>query len=252
MDRVAIVTGSDSGIGKATAVALAEAGFAVGVTWHADQAGAEGTAAEIRRGGGTAEVCQLDVADPAAAVGAVDTLADGLGGLDVFVNNAGVGASTPFFDLGIEEWRQVLDVDLTGAFVCGQRAARRMVDQGRGGRIINVTSVHEHVPLRGSAAYCAAKGGLGMLTKVMALELAPHRILVNAVAPGEISTPMTDQHEADPHDQERPGIPLGRPGHAREIGDAIAFLASERASYATGSSFVVDGGLLLMAAVRNQ
>src|SRR5256885_4973593 len=102
-----------------------------------------------------------------------------------------------------------------------------MVAQGRGGRIVNVTSVHEHVPLRGSSAYCAAKGGLGLLTKVMALELAEHGITVNAVAPGEIATPMTGQHESDPHETERPGIPAGRSGHARQIPAAIAFPRSE-------------------------
>src|ERR671929_215357 len=157
MAAVAVVTGSDSGIGRATAAALADAGFDVGVTW--------------------------------------------------------------------------LDVDLSGPFVCAQRAARRMVQQGRGGRIVNVTSVHEHVPLEGSSAYCAAKGGLGLLTKVMALELAQHGITVNAVAPGEISTPMTGQEDEDPHDNPRPGVPLGRPGDAREMAAIVAFLASPGAGY---------------------
>jgi NAD(P)-dependent dehydrogenase (short-subunit alcohol dehydrogenase family) len=143
-------------------------------------------------------------------------------------------------------------VDLTAAFLAGQEAARRMVSAGAGGRIINVTSVHEHVPLRGSSAYCAAKGGLGLLTQVMALELAEHGITVNAVAPGEIATPMTGAHDEDPHEIQRQGIPLGRPGAAREIAAAVAFLASDEASYVTGSSFVIDGGLLLMAAVQNQ
>jgi NAD(P)-dependent dehydrogenase (short-subunit alcohol dehydrogenase family) len=108
------------------------------------------------------------------------------------------------------------------------------------------------VPLSGAAAYCAAKGGLGLLTKVMALELAEHGITVNAVAPGEISTPMTGAEDVDPASIERPAIPVGRPGHAHEIAAAIAFLASPEASYATGASFVIDGGLLLMAAAANQ
>jgi NAD(P)-dependent dehydrogenase (short-subunit alcohol dehydrogenase family) len=249
--RTAIVTASDSGIGKATAVALAEAGFDVGVTWHTDEDGAKGTAAEIAALGRRVEVRRLDLGDLPEAADVVDELADALGGLDVLVNNAGTGSSTPFLDLGLEDWRHVLDVDLTGPFLCGQRAARRMIAQGRGGRILNVTSVHEHVPLPGSSAYCAAKGGLGLLTKVMALELAEHGILVNAVAPGEISTPMTGQHDVDPATEERPGIPLGRPGHAREIAAAIVHLSSPEASYTTGASFVIDGGLLLMAAVRN-
>ena len=249
----AIVTGSDSGIGKATAVALARRGFDVGVTWHSDQAGAEGTAAEIREEGRRAEVFQADLSDPAAARKLLDELIGALGGeLDVLVNNAGTGASTPFLEVTLEEWRGVLDLDLTAPFVLAQEAARRMVARGAGGRIINVTSVHEHVPLAGSSAYCAAKGGLGLLTKVMALELAEHGITVNAVAPGEIATPMTGAHEQNPARLERPSIPLGRPGDAHEIAAAIAFLASAEASYVTGESFVIDGGLLLMAAVRNQ
>jgi NAD(P)-dependent dehydrogenase (short-subunit alcohol dehydrogenase family) len=127
-----------------------------------------------------------------------------------------------------------------------------MVERGQGGRIVTVTSVHEHVPLRGSSAYCAAKGGLGLLTQSMALELAEHGITVNAIAPGEIATPMTGADDEDPHSIERPGIPVGRPGDAREIADAIAWVASSGASYLTGHSLVVDGGLLLMAAVQNQ
>ena len=251
MSRVAIVTGSDSGIGKATAVALAEAGCDVGITWHRDHDGAEGTADEVRTAGQKAEVRQLDLDQLPEAVAVVDELAGALGGLDVLVNNAGTGASSPFLEHSFEEWRHVLRVDLDAPFLLGQAAARRMVASGTKGRIVNVTSVHEHVPLLGSSAYCAAKGGLGLLTKVMALELAEHGITVNAVAPGEISTPMTGQHDVDPHTQEREGIPLGRPGSAHEIASIVAWLASPESSYATGSSFVVDGGLLLMAAVRN-
>lgn len=191
-------------------------------------------------------------ADPASGPGVVDELAEELGGLDVFVNNAGAGHTTPFLELDLETWRRVLDVDLTGAFLCVQAAARRIVAAGRGGAIVNVTSVHEHVPLRGAAAYCAAKGGLGLLTKVMALELAEHDITVNAVAPGEIATKMTGNEDVDPHTIERPAIPAGRPGDAREIAETIVFLVSPGARYVTGQSFAVDGGLLLMAAQANQ
>lgn len=139
-------------------------------------------------------------------------------------------------------------MNLSGTFICAQRAARRMVEAGRGGRIVNVTSVHEHVPLRGFSAYCASKGGVGLLTKVMALELAEHGVTVNAVAPGEVATPMTGQPDVDPGGQDRPGIPLGRPADAREVARLIAWLASPEASYTTGASFVIDGGMLLVAA----
>jgi NAD(P)-dependent dehydrogenase (short-subunit alcohol dehydrogenase family) len=245
---VAIVTGSDSGIGKASAVALAEAGYDVGITWHEDEEGIEITAKEVAQRGRRVECRRLDLTRLPEAAGVVDELADALGGLDVFVNNAGIGHSAPFLEHSLEDWRHVLEVDLTGAFCCGQRAARRMAAAGQGGRIINITSVHEHVPLRGSAAYCAAKAGLGLLTKVMAMELAEHGITVNAIAPGEISTPMTGQPDVDPHTQDRPEIPLERPGSAWEVAELVVHLA--RSTYTTGSSYVIDGGLLLTAAER--
>jgi len=252
MARIAVVTGSDSGIGRATAVALARAGFDVGITWHEDKDGAEETAREVQAAGRRAEVRHLDLGRPETGGAVIEELADVLGGLDAFVNNAGTGHSEPFLEHSVDAWRHVLDVDLTGAFCCAQAAARRMVALGTGGRIINVTSVHEHVPLRGSAAYCAAKGGLGLLTKVMALELAEHGITVNAVAPGEIATPMTGQEDTDPRTERRDGIPAGRPGDAREIAALITFLAGPDSSYITGSSYVADGGMLLMAAQANR
>jgi NAD(P)-dependent dehydrogenase (short-subunit alcohol dehydrogenase family) len=248
----AIVTGSDSGIGKAAAVALAADGLDVGITWHGDREGAEETAAEVRSHGVRAEVRRLDLTRLPGAADVIDDLAGTLGDLWAFVNNAGMGRSAPFLETGWDDWRSVLDVDLNGAFLCAQRAARHLVDGGRGGRIVNVTSVHEHVPLRNAAPYCAAKGGLGMLTKVMALELAPHGITVNSVAPGEIATPMTGADDVDPHDVKREMIPAGRPGDAREIAAVIAFLASERSRYVTGTSIIADGGLMLMAAIGNQ
>jgi NAD(P)-dependent dehydrogenase (short-subunit alcohol dehydrogenase family) len=249
---IAIVTGGNSGIGRAVAATLAERGYDLGLTWHEDEENLREAVAECEGHGVRVEARRVDLQEVPGSADVIDELAEALGGVDVLVNNAGTGHSTPFLELDLRTWRQVVDTDLTAPFLCAQRAARRMVEAGRGGRIVNVTSVHEHVPLEGSSAYCAAKGGLGLLTKVMALELAEHGITVNAVAPGEIATKMTGNEDVDPRGEERNGIPAGRPGHAREIAAMVAFLASPEASYATGQSYVVDGGMLLMAAMANQ
>ena len=244
--RHAIVTASDSGIGRATAVALADAGLDIGVTWHSDEAGAEETAELVRKAGVTAELAHLDTADLDRCGDVVDELAGRLGGVDVFVNNAGTGTARLALEMTIHEWRHVVATDLDGSFACIQRAGRRMVAGGRGGRLIAVSSVHEHQPRVGSAAYDAAKHGIGGLMKTLALELGQYGITANCVAPGEIATPMTGLEDQDPHTEDRPGVPLGRPGDAREVAAVIAFLASPQASYVTGASYVVDGGMLQM------
>lgn len=248
----AVVTGSDSGIGRAIAVALAGGGVDVGITYHSDEAGAAHTAELVRERGAIPAVRRLDLDDLPTSTAVVDELAEELGGLDVLVNCAGTGSAQKAMDMEFDTWRHVLSVDLDGAFLCAQRAAKHMIEAGRGGRIINITSVHEHAPKVGAAPYCAAKAGLGALTKVLAMELAEHNITVNSVAPGEISTPMTGQEDVDPRTQPRPGLPLGRPGHADEVASVVAFLAMPASGYVTGASFVVDGGMLLMGPQTSQ
>lgn len=159
MSPIAIVTASDSGIGQETAKKLAEDGFDVGITYHEDEAGARETLTAVEKAGCRGEIRRLDLTNLPDAADVIDDLADSLGGVDVLVNNAGTGDPTgDFLQLSYKEWRKVLDTNLNGAFLCSQRAARRMADAGNGGRIINITSVHEHIPRIGASAYCASKG----------------------------------------------------------------------------------------------
>jgi NAD(P)-dependent dehydrogenase (short-subunit alcohol dehydrogenase family) len=242
---VAVVTGGNSGIGRATAVALAERGFDVGITWHRVEERAESVVEEVERTGRRCAVCHLDLHAVQDGARAVDELTERLGAIDVLVNNAGYGTTKPFLDMTLGDWQGVIDVNLTGAFVTAQAASRQMVERGKGGVIVNVTSVHEQIPLSGSAPYTASKHGLGGLTKVMALELGEHGIRVNAVAPGQIATRMTGQEDERPSEVD---VPLGRAGDAREVAALIAWLASDESTYVTGASYVIDGGLTLIAA----
>jgi len=243
--KVAVVTASDSGIGKASAIMLAEQGYDIGITWRSDEKGAQDTAERVRALGRRAEIQHLDLADPQEGGKALEALISKLGRIDALVNNAGTNDKSPFLETSFDSWRKVFTVDVDGAFVCGQIAARHMVEQGEGGRIVNITSVHEHTPLPDSTAYTAAKHALGGLTKSMALSLMPHNILVNSVAPGAIATPMNDMSDDDARNVSIPEIPAGRPGDPREIASMVAWLCSEWASYTTGQSFVIDGGFTL-------
>jgi len=244
--KVALVAGAGGGIGGAAAEGLAREGAAV-VCADIDNAAAEATAARIRSSGGRASAIALDVRDRSAVDAAVAATVREFARLDVLLDCAGVSHGGNFLDLDHSEWQRVIAVNLTGMFHLGQAAARQMVRQGGGGSIINVTSQLAEVARPERAAYVASKGGGRSLTQAMALDLAPHGIRVNAVAPGPTLTGLTRASYADPERRRATlaQIPLGRLGDPQDLVGAILFLASDESRWVTGSTVTVDGGYII-------
>lgn len=247
--KVACVTGAGTGIGVGIALALAEAGADVAVSYHGSEEGARQTAEKIRGLGRRALLRRADIAQSAEARGLVDATVAELGRIDIMVNNSGVTWPKPFLELDEETWDQTFAINLRGMFLCSQQAARHMVRQG-GGRIINLSSVHGFSSAPRHAHYEATKGGINMFTKALAIELAPYRITVNAIAPGAIEVeryfrtmPGYDRQEMGAR------IPLGRVGFPADVAPLAVFLASDEASYITGETILVDGGLIARMAL---
>jgi glucose 1-dehydrogenase len=244
--RTALVTGADSGIGQAIAITFAREGANVVVHYHTDEQGAQHTAEQIRQHGRRAEVLQADLADPANAERLFEQVTQAFGPLDILVNNAGRGADVEqSLDTELDEFVRVINVDMVSPWVLCRHAARQMLGRGKG-VIINITSVHEEIPGPGGVAYDASKAGLRSITRTLALELAPQNVRIVNIAPGMIATPMTEDRLKDPEkaQQSAQQIPMRRPGQPQEIANMALFLASDEASYITGSSFFVDGGLM--------
>lgn len=244
--RVAIVTGGNSGIGKAVTLALARAGARVGIDYVSNSAATDALEQQIAALGERAIGIDADVSVVADLQRLVDATVKAFGKLDVMVNNAGIETRTSLLQTDENSYEKVLAINLKSAFFGTQIAAQQMIRQGTGGRIVNVSSVHEDRPMPGNAAYCLSKGGMRMLTRTAAVELAPHGICVVAVAPGAVETPINASTMQNPQTLERldASIPLARMAKPEEIAAVIAFLASDAASYVTACTVAVDGGML--------
>jgi NAD(P)-dependent dehydrogenase (short-subunit alcohol dehydrogenase family) len=232
--KVALVTGANTGIGLAIATRLVADGFALGYATAGNDEAAKGPLEDLQ---GTIAWIYGDLSDPNVPERLVSETVDKLGRIDVLVNNAGVVTAKPFFDLTVADFDLTFAVDGRASFLLAQAAAKRMTN---GGSIVNITSVHEHIPRPNMSVYAAAKAALGMLTKGLALELGEHNIRVNSVAPGVIATP---RNEADAKKLD-PEVPLGRAGKPEEVANLVSWLCSDEAAYVTGASYIIDGGMV--------
>jgi len=244
--KVAIVTGGNSGIGKAIVEYLAELGAQVVIDYRSHPEATEELEREIGSYGGCSFGVQADVSKLEDLQRLIDAAVAQYGRLDVMVNNAGVETRTSVLDTTPEQYDKVLDVNLRGVFFATQYAAKQMIAQGGGGRIINISSVHEDWPMPGNTAYCLAKGGVRMLTRTAALELAPHGITMVNVGPGAVATPINDSTMNNPELMAKlnAAIPLGRMARPEEIAKVVGFLASDSASYITATTIFADGGIM--------
>jgi glucose 1-dehydrogenase len=245
-NKVAIVTGGDSGIGRSIAVGLAGAGAAVTVNYHTNRQAAAEVEREIVTAGGRALTVQGDVSNVADIQNIIDQTVVSFGRVDVMVNNAGMETRTSVLDSTEHQFDLVIGVNLKSAFFGTQCAAKQMLKQGGGGRIINITSVHEDWPMPGNIPYCCAKGGVRMLTRTAGVELGPHGITVVGVGPGAVDTPINRLTLANPAQKAAldKAIPLGRVAEPSEIAALVVWLASNEARYVTATTYFVDGGIM--------
>lgn len=246
-NKVAIVTGSATGIGRAIVERFVAEGAAVTIDYVQGQEQiATDLVNSLKANGGRAIAVAARVNNPDEVNALVLQTVDEFGRLDIVVNNAGIETKAPFLDVTVDLWQRVLDVNLTGAFLCAQSGARQMVKQGDGGRIINISSVHEDLPMPTNSPYCASKGGLRMFMRTICVELAQYNITVNNIGPGAIDTPMDASLKAHPDQMHEllAEIPLGRMGKPEEVAGLAAYIASDEAAYVTGSTYFIDGGML--------
>lgn len=244
--KVAIVTGASSGIGQGIAERLGAEGVKVIVDYVGAADGAQTTQKVVKQAGGTAETVQADITTDSDMKRLVDTAWERFGRADILVNNAGVEHKSAFWDTTEADYDKVMTVNLRAAFFLTQAFVRRLRDSKRPGRVVNISSVHEDMVFPGFATYCCSKGGMRMMMRDLAVELGPLGITVNNVAPGAIATPINTAllNDKPKLNALLANIPLGRMGKPEDVAGLVAFLASDDAAYVTGSTFVVDGGLM--------
>ena len=244
--KTAIVTGAGTGIGQAIAIAFAQEGAAVVIDYVGNASISKDTIARIDAMEGKSLGIEADISIPEQVNALIHQTVAAFGKLDIFVNNAGIEKKFAFVDYPLEEWQKIMAVNLTGPFLCSQAAAKQMIVQGGSGRIINISSIHEDLPMPTNAPYCASKGGLRMLMRTIAVELAPHQITVNNIGPGAIYTPIDKDVESDAklNDRILAEIPMGRWGKPEEVAQLAVYLASDDAAYITDSTHFIDGGML--------
>ena len=244
-NRVAIVTGGDTGIGKAISLEFAREGASVVIDYHGDVRPADALVEEISNLGAKAIAFSADISKPDDVELLVGAAVNAYGGLDILVNNAGVEEQHPFLEMPFDVYAKIISVNLAGNWLCSQAAAQQMVKQNRGGRIINISSIHEDVAMPTNAPYCASKGALRILMRTIAIELAQYHITVNNIAPGAVETPMDAALKKDPKELDAllAEIPLCRMAKPKEIAGLVAYLASDAAAYITGATYVIDGGM---------
>ncbi len=245
-DKVALVTGASSGIGKGIATRFAAEGAHVVVNYRpGGKFDAEAAQSEAASFGPTSIAIAADVSKREDVERMMGEIISKFGGIDIAVNNAGIEIKKPFLEATDDEWNRVIAVNLFGSYLVSQVAAREMVKRGKGGKLIFISSVHEDIPFPQYTAYCASKGGVRMLMRNIAMELAPHRINVNNIAPGAIATPINREVLDDPEAKKNAisEIPWGRFGTPEEVASVALFLAGDESEYVTGSTYYVDGGL---------
>lgn len=244
--KVAIVTGGNSGIGLSIVLELARQGASVVIDYVVHPEAEAALEQQVLAMGSQAIGIKADVSKPAELQGLIDAAVAKFGRIDIMVNNAGIETRTSILDTTEEQYERVMAINLKSAFFGTQFAARQMIKQGGGGRIINITSVHEDWPMPGNTAYCLSKGGMRMLTRTAGVELAPHNILVVGIGPGAVATPINASTLNDPALLKKldDAIPLGRLAQPAEIGNIVAFLAGDGATYITATTIFADGGIM--------